>query len=639
MRLYDGWRSLTVTNRRTILGHEMYHCIHAEWWQRQAWGGGKPGSNPQWVEDGLATWAGNEVAPGTYQPDSEPPGNYYWAWLEHYQQLPLFQQSYEPFGFWGLVSQEAGADALWARIYGIWKAGADSSEVFSIGADAQRGLILDHWGPGVFSRPEWPSGWQQQRPFAVSFPIVVDSVVPVSGTVQVVTERYADEKVQIDNTAQRLVEVFVDGDGRLTDGTSKQFLDPQNVWLCLGGGCTCPPGEHASSPIPAHEDVGPIVYAGLAADETPTRLTLAGHDLSEYCTREENPGGGGGGGGGPSGGGSNGDPHLHTFDGLPYEFQAAGEFVLARSTLGGFEVQARQQPITTPFFRGFLSVNTQLAFRVGRARVTFSPGEPLVVRVGGRRVHPERAPVALLAGGSVRMAPVGDPCDGLDLRWADGSLACVWSVGDAGVAVWLSPASRQRGHLVGLLGNYDGSFSDDFRTRSARPFPVQDVVGDHKVPFNNRYRIFGESWRVRPRESLFDYERGQSTATFTNRRFPKVAFGIDRLSSAVRAQAEAVCRAEGIVDPAILESCVLDYAATRDQAFADTAKTQEQASAISTRGSRWRDSATWLSARPRSPTPRTARCTSRPCRSLRTAAATPGCPSRPVSTRTTTRRP
>ncbi|HUO74781.1 MAG TPA: VWD domain-containing protein [Solirubrobacteraceae bacterium] len=582
VRLYDGWRALSVTNRRTILGHEMYHCLHGEWAMRLKFGGQFPGDNAQWVEDGLATWAGNEVAPGTFAPDSAPPGLYYKVWLDHYLQLPLFQQSYEPFGFWGLVAQEATSAAVWPRILDIWKAGADSSAVFDIGTGAQRALVLDHWGPGLFSQPGWPSGWQQQQPYVVANPVSVDAVAPVSGTVQVATKPYAALKVQIDNTAQRLVEVFVDGHGRLTDGSANQWDAPQGVWLCLGGGCACPPGQHASRPIPPHTDTGPLLYAGLAGDQHPTRLTLGGHDLSEYCTANAQ-GGGGGGGGGPPGGGSNGDPHLRTFDGQRYEFQALGEFVLARSTLGGFEVQARQQRIRNSFFSNFLSVNTQLAFRVGRARVTISTGEPLVVRVGGRRVHPERGPVTLPGGGSVTPASGADPCDELDLRWPDGSLACVWSVGDSGVAIWLYPASRLRGHLIGLLGNFDGVAADDFRTREGRLFTVDQIAPD-QLPsqYNNRYHVFGESWRVRQRESLFDYGRGQSTATFTDRRFPKQLFGIDRLSAGVRARAEAVCRSRGISDPDVFQACVLDVAATGSDAFADSARTEEQASAIST---------------------------------------------------------
>ena len=40
------------------------------------------------------------------------------------------------------------------------------------------------------------------------------------------------------------------------------------------------------------------------------------------------------------------DVHLQTYDGLLYDFQAAGEFILSQSTLPGdsFEVQVRMQP-------------------------------------------------------------------------------------------------------------------------------------------------------------------------------------------------------------------------------------------------------------------------------------------------------
>ncbi len=589
VRVYDGWRALSTTNRRTLLGHEMYHCLHAERGMRLKFFpkvfGPFPGDNPWWVEDGLATWAGNEVSPGTYTPESRAPGLYFSYWLDHYKQLPLFQQNYEPFGFWGLVGQEAGSNALWSRILSIWTAGADSNAVFDLGTGGERSLVLDHWGPGLFSRPAWPAGWQQQQPYAVTNPISVDAVVPVSGGVQVVTQRYAALKVQIDNTAQRLVEVAVDGHGRLTDGSARQWVDPQGVWLCLGGGCVCPAGEHEMTPIPKHTDTGPLVYAGLAADQFPTRLTLVGHDLAEYCGRTSPGGGGGsgGGGGGPAGGGSNGDPHLRTFDGTPYEFQALGEFVLARSSLGGFEVQARQQRVAHSFFSRFISINTQLAFRVGHARLTVSRGDPLVVRLAGRRIHPEQRLIPLSGGGVIKPAGTTEPCQGLDLRWPDGSLGCVWSVGTYGVAVWLSPAARERGHLVGLLGNFDGDAANDFRTRAGRQLASVLVAPSiNRAQFNARYHVFGEAWRVRPRESLLDYGRHQTTSTFTDRSFPKGFFPVTRLPRRARSDAEAVCRRRQIVDPDIFDACVIDVGATGLDAFADSAAAEEQASAIST---------------------------------------------------------
>ena len=41
-------------------------------------------------------------------------------------------------------------------------------------------------------------------------------------------------------------------------------------------------------------------------------------------------------------GGTWGDPHIISIDGLKYDFQAVGEFVLLSSELGNLEIQVRQ---------------------------------------------------------------------------------------------------------------------------------------------------------------------------------------------------------------------------------------------------------------------------------------------------------
>jgi hypothetical protein len=46
---------------------------------------------------------------------------------------------------------------------------------------------------------------------------------------------------------------------------------------------------------------------------------------------------------------SYGDPHLVSFDRATYSFQTVGEFVLAKSTKGHFEVQTRQKPQSDNF--------------------------------------------------------------------------------------------------------------------------------------------------------------------------------------------------------------------------------------------------------------------------------------------------
>ncbi len=75
-----------------------------------------------------------------------------------------------------------------------------------------------------------------------------------------------------------------------------------------------------------------------------------------------------------------GDPHIRTIDGVNYDFQSAGEFVLLRDA--GMELQARQSAVTTagPLrtnahtgLSSCVSVTTAVAIRVGEHRITYQP--------------------------------------------------------------------------------------------------------------------------------------------------------------------------------------------------------------------------------------------------------------------------
>ena len=70
-----------------------------------------------------------------------------------------------------------------------------------------------------------------------------------------------------------------------------------------------------------------------------------------------------------------GDPHLVTHDGLVYDVQAAGEFLLAAND--AVEVQARTEAVA-----GELSAITAIATEVDGRKVTFENGEPLL-RIDG----------------------------------------------------------------------------------------------------------------------------------------------------------------------------------------------------------------------------------------------------------------
>src|SRR5207249_743715 len=80
-------------------------------------------------------------------------------------------------------------------------------------------------------------------------------------------------------------------------------------------------------------------------------------------------------------GGHIGDPHTHTVDGTAYDFQAVGEFTLLRNG-ERMEVQVRQTPVAaanpvTDSYTGLtacVSINTAVAARVGRHRISLQPG-------------------------------------------------------------------------------------------------------------------------------------------------------------------------------------------------------------------------------------------------------------------------
>jgi hypothetical protein len=260
-------------------------------------------------------------------------------------------------------------------------------------------------------------------------------------------------------------------------------------------------------------------------------------------------------------GGTNGDPHLVTFDQAYYDFQAVGEFVLARSTTGdGFEVQSRQVPLGQA---RTVSVNSAVAFQVGSSTVDMTlVGGLTQVRIDHQPVDLARGQRSLPGGGSVerRESDISRP-DGYEVRWPDGSEAAVDQIGAYGYRLLVKPAKARAGKLQGLLGNFDGDPTNDVAPPTG-PALVQPV------PFDKLYPSYADSWRVTVAASLFTYNSGQSTDTFTDRRFPDRPVSVASLDAALRAQAETICRWAGVTDAWQLLECVLDVGVTGRSEFA-----------------------------------------------------------------------
>src|SRR5262249_46118373 len=110
-----------------------------------------------------------------------------------------------------------------------------------------------------------------------------------------------------------------------------------------------------------------------------------------------------------------GDPHLKTIEGINYDFQSAGEFVLLRDE--NLEIQVRQTAVTTDTPLGpnaytglssCVSLNTAVAVRVGPHRITYQPNisgqadpKGLKLRIDGKLTQMEGREIVLASGGRI----------------------------------------------------------------------------------------------------------------------------------------------------------------------------------------------------------------------------------------------
>lgn len=290
----------------------------------------------------------------------------------------------------------------------------------------------------------------------------------------------------------------------------------------------------------------------------------------------------------PQQGRSYGDPHINTYDTLHYSFQTLGEYILSESEDGSFQVQARQGRVAN---RDNLSLNTAVAMNVCGHRVAvyirnIPDGGQVPVWIDGEPTPMEDVQ-PLDNGGEVQRLGSGDYA----IIWPSGDqvrLNTITVGGDRFLNIMPIISAAHASDMRGLLGNFNGRSDDDLMSRDGRVIPAQssysvatnalDSVLPAAIPvrqvedayFDNLYRQFGDSWRVRPEESLFDYAPGQSTATFTDRGFPDQIFTLNQASPMQVESAVETCRQAG-VDEELMDGCVFDVAATGESGFTNAA--------------------------------------------------------------------
>lgn len=294
----------------------------------------------------------------------------------------------------------------------------------------------------------------------------------------------------------------------------------------------------------------------------------------------------------PSAGPTNrGDPHLYTTNGIQYDFQAAGEFTSLRNSSTGFELQTRQTPVLTTWTPGpnahtglasCPSLNTAAAMRVNGHRVSYQPssrgGQDMELRVDGRLTFLLPGGLYLGAGNWLYQATTGQ---GLDVRLDDGTRVVItpdyWSSEGywyLNVEAFTTPARE------GILGPILGS---DWLPKAPNGSSFGPAPGGLMARHIRLNQTFADAWRVTNASSLFDYDAGTSTATFTNRAWPpppgqpcSIMPGIPPWPSHEERKpvkgmdpqvAASFCRI--IDDKGVFDDCVFDLTLTGNAAMAD----------------------------------------------------------------------
>jgi hypothetical protein len=278
--------------------------------------------------------------------------------------------------------------------------------------------------------------------------------------------------------------------------------------------------------------------------------------------------------------GVHGDPHITTTNGVHYDFQGVGEFVMLKH-LDSYEVQTRTAPVATAGpapanphtgLSTCVSINTAAAVRAGKQRITYQPnatGQPdpagLQLRVDGVLVTGVVNGMTLNDGTRIwknaqtrELRVQHRDYTGVRITphwWASQNL---WYLDidmtpppvTAGVAGVIPPD----GWLPALA---DGT------SMGAKPADLKDR-------YTALYVKFADSWRVNDTTTLFGYSPGTSTKTYSMPAWPgqdgkcELPFTVP-VSGVSIDVAEQTCK--GILSPRLKRFCVFDVMVTGNKGF------------------------------------------------------------------------
>ncbi len=560
----EAWQNEAMTTGggvsprlHVLITHEVIHC-----YQNVVWGSTATAKAiPPWITEGTAIYL---AADDTGVAEDSLPSD----WKDGYMtaETPLTNRNYDAIGYYSLLAHLGRK--MWDLMLPAWQAAAKSSQrsdAFIAVLNGDASDVRDAWAANYLRQNAWGDPWIMygfQIPDLAQVKQHPAQAQPDPGWVGSLQSR-SNTVLSVGSSSGEVVTIATDGLASVRDGSGNSSVAFQNQSFCVVGDCTCPSGTLLAGQNMATQALLLPFVAAFNAPEGGSTYSIIGSKLADLCGRQPTPqpkkmNGPCGSVACPN---SNGDPHIVTINNYRYDFQAAGEFTLLRSPDGSVDIQSRQEPYPSAALPNTISTNTAIAAKVGSHRVgVYATGTGLVAHVDGKIVDPGGGPMNLSGGGKISTYPKG-----FEIDFPDGTTMWVLSVGQWGINAQIRPSAGLRADGVGLLGSITpGGLGVPALPNGTRLPAASDNAHARSIVYGQ----FADAWRLTDSTTLFDYDPGKNTETYTIRPYPTntVVASVRDLSPGQAAAGTAAC--SDVTDPALHDDCVYDVGVTGDSGFA-----------------------------------------------------------------------